>query len=102
MIFAYMLAAVAALIAYIAGARLRPVTRAVVALLVFLIPAVGLTAFVLVLGDRAPREAVSFDFENAVAPCVTEEMLREGNTSEDEIRQFEKSEAEESDAAACG
>ena len=102
MIFAYTFAAVAALIAYHVGARLKPVTRAVVALLVFMIPAVSLTALVLVLGDGAPREAVSVDFENAVAPCVTEEMLREGNASEDVISQFEKSEAEASDAAACG
>ena len=102
LLLVYTLAAVAALIAYIAGARLRPAVRTVVALLIFLVPAVGLTAWVFVLGDRAPPDAVSVEFENAAAPCVTEEMLREGKASEDEIRQFQKNEAEASAAAACG
>jgi hypothetical protein len=33
------------------------------------------------------------DLENATAPCVTEQMLREAKVSEEEIRKFKEVEA---------
>ena len=42
------------------------------------------------------------EFENASASCVTEEMLREANASEDDIKQFRRDEAEANHRATCG
>lgn len=57
-----MFAALAAVIAYLAAARLRPMMRIVIALLVFVVPCAGLTAWVAAIGDKAPPDAVSVGF----------------------------------------
>jgi hypothetical protein len=57
-----MLVAVAAVIAYALAARLRPRARIAIALLVFVVPCVGVTAFVFAVGDKAPPDAVTVIF----------------------------------------
>lgn len=63
MIALYLFAALASVIVYLATARLRPLTRTVVALSIFLVPSAGLTSWVLVVGDRAPSDAVTVSFD---------------------------------------
>jgi hypothetical protein len=58
----YMLAALAAIIAYLLAARFRPMTRMAIALLVFVVPCAGLTALVFAVGDKAPPDAVAVTF----------------------------------------
>jgi hypothetical protein len=43
--------------------------------------------------DAAQPQPSARDLENATAPCVTEDLLREANASEEDIRQFKKDEA---------
>ena len=59
MILLYLVAAALAALAYICAARFRGRTRVLIALLVFLIPSVGVTALVVMVGDRASPDAVT-------------------------------------------
>jgi hypothetical protein len=58
-----MFAALAAVIAYLVTARLKPMTRIVIALLVLVVPCAGLTALVVAVGDKAPPDAVAVTFQ---------------------------------------
>ena len=42
------------------------------------------------------------DSENAVAPCITEEVMREANMSEAEIKEFKDEEAKANREESCG
>lgn len=59
MIMLYLLAALAALVAYVVTARLRHLTRLSIALLVFVVPSATITVLVLAVGDKAPADAVT-------------------------------------------
>jgi hypothetical protein len=58
MILVCLLAAGAALLTYVLTARLGAVARAVIALLVFLVPTVSAMVWAIAVGDRAPSGAV--------------------------------------------
>ena len=59
MILIYLLAAAAALAVYALTSRLGVGARVLLALLVFLIPTVSATAWVIIKGDKAPPDAVT-------------------------------------------
>lgn len=59
MIFVYLFAAVIGLIVYLLGFRLNTGHRIVLAFLVFAALATTITVWVVVVGDRAPSDAVT-------------------------------------------
>jgi uncharacterized membrane protein len=59
MIFVYLLAAVVALFVYAATSRLGAGARVALALVVFAVPAVSVTLWVVIRGDKAPPGAVT-------------------------------------------
>ena len=59
MILLYLIAAALGAIAYMRAARLGRRARVVIAMLAFLVPAIGITASFAIIGDRAPPDAVT-------------------------------------------
>jgi cytochrome bd-type quinol oxidase subunit 1 len=59
MIVLYLVFAGIALVVFACTSRMRRNLRMLTALLIFLIPSVGLTGWVVAVGDRAPPDAVT-------------------------------------------
>lgn len=59
MILLYLIAAALGAIAYMCAARLGRRARVAIAMLAFLVPAIGVTAWIAMIGDRAPPDAVT-------------------------------------------
>jgi uncharacterized membrane protein len=58
----YLVAALVGLLSYVVAARFERKTRAAIALAVFLIPSVLMTAWVLKVGDQAEPDTVNVEF----------------------------------------
>lgn len=72
MILIYLLAAAAALAVYALMSRLGVGARVLLAFLVFLIPAVSITVWVVIKGDKAPPDAVTVYPSNENPPDSNE------------------------------
>ena len=57
--------------------------------------------FIAASGCSLAEEPATNTGEFEVASCITEEMLREANASEEEIRQFKEDEAAADGTAGC-
>jgi hypothetical protein len=59
MLAIYLIFAAIALIAFACTSRVRRSRRIIITLLVFLVPSLGVTAWIVAVGDRAPPDAVT-------------------------------------------
>lgn len=72
MILAYLIAAIAGLAVYSLAFRLDAGYRVMLALLVFAVSSVIITVWVVVVGDRAPPDAVTVTPDGKLAPASEE------------------------------
>lgn len=75
MIFVYLVAAIAALVVYALTFKLGATARVLIALLVFAIPAVSATIWIVVHGDQAPPDAVTVN-PSGKKPSSTEKFSK--------------------------
>ena len=72
MILAYLMAALAGVAVYLLTFRLHAGYRVMLTLLVFAVPSVIITVWVMAVGDRAPPDAVTVTPDGKVAPASEE------------------------------